>query len=197
MLSGISILGICFLVTRVVLGEFILREELGSKRTHASRFISYYLCCAMILEFQQDVFTLISVISVPIMLMAFLFFDIPFYFKDCSKLMPKKGWQILERLTLHPPSILFGIYFYFSHRMYWIFYFQLFTISNFLCGCLLGLVPLFLFDPRILVKEEYPRGVIILIGTIVNIIGNIIFFILNANTRGFFEWARYNNYNWW
>jgi hypothetical protein len=179
------IVGTIFLLFRLWLCEIKLHEVLGNKRGHTSRFISYYFGLAMILNFSVNVFTLISVISAPAMIFAVLYFDISFFLNEGREDIPLKFWQIVERLTLHIPLIVFGIFYYaYSPALE---YFQLFTIPKFGVALLLAGIPMFGFDPRISKKADWPRGPFILGGAILDIIGNIWFFLNLAQTRGYFE----------
>lgn len=173
---------------RFWLCEFKLNEDLGPKRGHTSRYITYYFLIAMVLDFQNNLLTLITIVSAPAMVMAFLFFDLPFYFQDCTKPMQNKGWLIIERLTLHPPVFLYTIYFYATQNR--LFFFELYNFSNFIIAMILVLIPLFLFDPRIVKKEDWPRGLFMVIGSIIDILGNLWFYsnlAINSDYPRFFD----------
>ncbi|WP_457558166.1 hypothetical protein [Candidatus Harpocratesius sp.] len=170
----VQIAGALGFLFRFWLCEFKLDKDLNQKRGHTSRFINYYFLIAMITGFDNNLFTLITVVSAPAMVMAFLFFDLPFYFQDCRYSMTNKGWLILERLTVHPPVFLYTVYFYATQSR--LFYFQLFTFHNLILAIVLVLIPLFAFDPRVTKKEDWPRGLFMVIGAIIDIIGNIWFY---------------------
>lgn len=170
----LSLCGALFVIFRIWVTEVKLRKELGNKRGHTSRFISLFFFIAMLLNFENNVFTLISVVGAPAMLMAFFAFDVPYYIKDVRLIKEKKFWLILERLTMHPPAVIFAVYFYSYARID--FYLTLFTIPKF-CGALILVVgPLFLFDPRVTKREDWPRGPACIIGAILSIVGNLIFY---------------------
>ncbi len=178
--------GTIFLLFRLWLCEWHLRDLLKGKRAHTSRFCSYYLAIAMILNIEPNVFTLISVVSAPAMVMASLAFDVPFlFFNEGRRDIPKKSWQIIERLTMHLPIILFGVYYY-THALL-LDYFQMFTISKLVVAIIITCGPMFLFDPRITKKEDWPRGLFIVGGAIIDVIGNIWFYISLAKRYNYFE----------
>ncbi|MHA1612572.1 MAG: hypothetical protein ACTSVZ_09015 [Promethearchaeota archaeon] len=184
----LQIAGAMALVFRLWLCEFKLKKDLGGKRGHTSRFINYYFLIAMCLDFQNNLMTLLTIVTAPAMVMAFLFFDIPFYIQDCRRPMENKGWLIIERLTLHPPVFLYAVYFYaFQTRL---FYFELFTIPNLIFSMFLVVIPMFFLDPRVTKKEDWPRGLFIVIGSVVDIIGNVWFYsdlALESNYPRFFD----------
>ena len=180
------LLGIIFLLVRLWLSEVYLRDILKNKRYHTSRLCAYYLGIAMLSNFQNNVFTLISVVSAPAMVLALILFDFPFLFlNEGREDIPKKFWQIIERLTVHLPLIVFGILFYrFASALS---YLELFTIPKFIVALILTCIPMFLFDPRVVKKEDWPRGPIIVIGALTDVIGNLCFFYYLATDRGYFE----------
>ncbi|MHA1886426.1 MAG: hypothetical protein ACTSX0_00210 [Promethearchaeota archaeon] len=171
---AIQIIGAIGFLFRFWLVELKLDQDLNHKRGHTSRFINYYFLIAMITDFGNNLFTLISVVSAPAMVMAFFFFDFPFYFKDCLHPMKKKGWLILERLTLHPPVFIYAIYFYATQTLK--FFFDLYNLSNLVISLVLVLIPLFVIDPRVVKREDWPRGLFMVLGAIIDVAGNLIFY---------------------
>jgi len=171
------ICGILFLLFRFWLCEGYLRDILKNKRGHTSRFISYYFGIAMLLNFDVNVFTLISVFSTGAMIFALVAFDVPFiFFNDAQQKIPKKVWQIIERLTMHIPPIIFGVYYYLFSPTSHVDYFLLFTIPQFVFALLFTGIPMFVIDPRVVKKEDWPRGPAIVIALLLSIIGNIVVF---------------------
>ena len=184
----LSLCGAICVIFRIWVTEVKLRGELGNKRGHTSRFISLYFFIAMLLNFENNVFTMISVIGAPAMLMAFFAFDVPYYIKDAPLIQEKKFWLILERLTMHPPSIIYAVYFY--RHVTGLFYLKLFTLPNFFGALILVVGPLFLFDPRVTKKEDWPRGPACIIGALLDIIGNLWFFFFFAKKTGYLEYLQ-------
>ena len=122
------------------------------------------------------------------MIIAVFAFDVPFlFFNEGRRKIPKKFWQIIERLTMHIPLIIFGVYYYFVYQPEAILYFQLFTLDKFITALLLVCIPMFLFDPRITKKEDWPRGLFIVGGALIDVVGNILFFLWLADQRKFFD----------
>ena len=181
----ISFLGFVGLALRIWLTEVKLRDILGTKRFHLSRFCSYFFLLAMIWSFNNSVFLLITIYSAPAMLLSFFIFDIPFLIRDVPRLTRYRGWQIIERLTVHIPIVVYGVYFYFTAPL--LTYFQLLTIINFFLGIALTAIPLLVLDPRIRKREDWPRGPALLIGMVLAIIGNVAFYIYKAIQRNFVD----------
>ena len=171
----VSIFGVVAFLFRFWLAEIKLHDILGTKRRHLSRLCSYYFLLAMIWGFESSVFLLITVFSAPAMLISFFIFDVPFLIKDIPKLTENRGWQIIERLTVHIPIVLYAVYFYFTAGR--LKYFEMLTILTFSFGIALTAVPMILFDPRIRKREDWPRGPILLGGMVVDILGNLWFYI--------------------
>ena len=181
----LQIIGAILVFFRLWIVFIKLDNELGDKKGHVSRFIALYFLIAMMLDFQNNVFTLISVLTAPAMLIAFFAFDVSYYSKDVSELKEKKFWLILERITLHPPVVFYVVYFYFTSSG--IFYLELFTVSKIVAGIIICVGPIFTFDPRVIKKDEWPRGPAIIIGAILVLIGNFTFYYYFAVKTQYFE----------
>jgi hypothetical protein len=108
------IFGIVGLVFRIWLCEIKLKKELEFRSRYVSRFLTYYYFIAMMLSFEVYAFNLMIVISLPMMLIITVFFDIPFMIKfgDKENEVNNRGWLFIERFTLHPPLIITGIYWF-------------------------------------------------------------------------------------
>ena len=173
----LSFFGVMALLFRVWLTEVKLRDILGTKRRHLSRFCNYFFLLAMILSFQNSVFLLITVFSAPAMLISFFIFDVPFLKHDVPRFTPYRGWLIIERLTVHIPIAIYGFYFYLTFDL--IKYFQMLTIVNFGFGIAFTATALLMFDPRIRKREDWPRGPTLL-AMVASIIGNLVYCIALA-----------------
>ena len=164
----LQIMGVIGLIFRFWVTQIRLNEELHVERGHLSRFLTYYFCLALIMDFESGVFTLITVGAGPTMILAFIFFDLPFYwqFKDEPKWKKhQKPWLLLERITLHPPLIIAAIYVYIIGVR------DFFTpVPSFpiMAGSLILVIgAYFLFDPRIRAeRKNTPAGYIILTGAL-------------------------------
>ncbi|MHA1745858.1 MAG: hypothetical protein ACTSWW_07650 [Promethearchaeota archaeon] len=174
----LSFFGVAALLLRVWLTEVKLRDILGTKRFHLSRFCSYFLLLAMIWSFQNSVFLLITIYSAPAMLISFFIFDVPFLIRDVPQITLHRGWQIIERLTVHIPIVIYGVYYYFTAPL--LMYFQMLTIVNFCLGIAFTAIPLIVLDPRIRKREDWPRGPALLIGMVLAILGNLAFYVYKA-----------------
>ncbi len=173
------VIGIIGLIFRIWTSEFRLKEYLGEKRGHTSRFITYYFFISMILDLQFNVFLLISLLSSPAMVMSFFIFDIPYFKNDFQNEARKDRWIIfLERLTLHLPSSIFALYYYGFSNSPVGFFVLMFTLLNFIIGLLAVLLPMFIFDPRVKYKKEWPRGPIVVTGFCLSVVGSVVFYYL-------------------
>jgi hypothetical protein len=181
----LSFFGVVALLFRVWLTEVKLRDILGTKRFHLSRFCSYFFLLAMIWSFQNSVFLLITIYSAPAMLISFFIFDVPFLIRDVPRLTHNRGWQIIERLTVHIPIVIYGVYYYSTAPL--LKYFQLLTIVNFCLGIAFTAIPLIVLDPRISKREDWPRGPALLIGMVLAIIGNLGFYYYKAVTVNYVD----------
>ena len=79
------VIGICFLIFRIWLTEFKLKEELEFRRHYLSRFLNYYYCLALISSFSWDIFNFILISETIAMIIAFIGWDIPFFIKFQNK----------------------------------------------------------------------------------------------------------------
>jgi hypothetical protein len=182
--------GLSFLLFRIWIVNFKLREELGKKQYHISRILIHYFCIALITGFSSNLFTLICVVSMPTMITAFIWFDVPYFrtFNADKSSSAIKNWILVERLTLHLPIIIFSVLFYtFNKRS---FFYTLFTIPNIIIAILICFGPFILIDPRIALKDEYPIGKKLLTAAIFETIG--IFGFLYLLVVGWWPSSFYN-----
>ena len=176
------IIGVCFLIFRVWLTEFKLKDELQFRRHYLSRFLNYYYCFALISGFTWDIFNLILIGETIPMVIALIGWDIPFFvkFKNQDHWEKNKAWLIVERMTLHPPMIGTLIWMY-------IVGFRSFVESSNLIilvsiAVILVFIPYFLLDYR-WTKNFIAKGLFfsfrweILIIAFVSLIITVIYFI--------------------
>jgi hypothetical protein len=160
-------LGAIGFIFRWWLVQYKLKDELAIDRGHLSRVLVYVLCLALLLDFAANVFSLIVVTALPTMVMAFLWFDIPFY-RHTIMIDPlyqkNKVWAIVERLTLHPPMIIAGVYLYVLDITK--IFPGGFPIEVLASGVIIIYGAYLLFDPRITKKQSHPAGYIILLAAI-------------------------------
>ncbi|MHA1746723.1 MAG: hypothetical protein ACTSWW_12040 [Promethearchaeota archaeon] len=106
---GLFSLGIFFLIFRIWITEFKLREELQFRRHYLSRFLNYYYGVALLWGFTANLFNFILIADWLPMIIAFIGWDMPFFikFKRRSYWKNEKNrvWLLIERATLHPPMI--------------------------------------------------------------------------------------------
>jgi len=145
---ALLIIGVLFLIFRIWLIEFKLKDELQFRRHYLSRFLNYYYCFALISSFTWDLFNFILISETIPMIIALIGWDIPFFikFKKQNYWEKNKVWLIIERATLHPPMIGTVIWMFFSGLKTFVDSSNLFIIL--IITLILGLLPYFLLDRR-------------------------------------------------
>lgn len=157
----IMVLGFAYLILRIYLVEFKVKSVLGGQIRFLSRFLAYYTAIAICFNFKHMLFNFIVVGSLPMISIVFFTHDLKFFFELHKEINPKEKSKmyytlLLERLTLHIPLIISGLIMYFSGVTNYIG--LSFGIIPILLGTLMILGPLVLFDPRVLKKEDWPVG---------------------------------------
>ena len=145
---ALLVIGVCFLIFRIWLTEFKLKDELQFRRHYLSRFLNYYYCLALISGFTWDIFNFILISETIGLIIAFIGWDIPFFikFKKQNHWDKNHVWLIIERATLHPPMIGTVIWMYFSELKTFVDSSNL--IIFILITIILGLLPYILLDQR-------------------------------------------------
>ena len=111
----IRLLGLFYLIFRLVLTERILVDELGFQRRFMSRNLNIFLALAWITDYHAQVFSFIVLVAYPVMILSFITSDIRFFkrYHDKTHFMQvtphnKHKWLLIERITLHVPLIITG-----------------------------------------------------------------------------------------
>ena len=145
---ALLIIGVSFLIFRIWLTEFKLKDELQFRRHYLSRFLNYYYCFALISSFSWDLFNFILISETLPLIIALIGWDIPFFikFKNIQHWEKNRIWLIIERTTLHPPMIATVIWMFISGLKSYVDSSNLFLII--IITLLLGLLPYFLLDQR-------------------------------------------------
>ncbi|MHA1474911.1 MAG: hypothetical protein ACTSRX_07985 [Promethearchaeota archaeon] len=145
---ALLIIGVLFLIFRIWLTEFKLKDELQFRRHYLSRFLNYYYCFALISSFTWDLFNFILISETIPLIIALIGWDIPFFikFKKQNYWKKNKVWLIIERATLHPPMIGTVIWMFFSGLKTFVDSSNLIIIL--IITLILGLLPYFLLDRR-------------------------------------------------
>ena len=155
---ALLIIGVSFLIFRIWLTEFKLKEELQFRRHYLSRFLNYYYCIALISSFTWDIFNFVLISETIALIIAFIGWDIPFFirFRKKKYWQKNKAWLIIERATLHPPMIGTVIWMIFSGLKSFVDSSNLILII--IITIILGLFPYFLFDQR-WTKKYIDKGI--------------------------------------
>ncbi len=188
---ALILVGIFGIIFRIWLTEIKLKEQLKYERFFLSRFLVLYCFGAMMLNFKLEVFNLIVTASFPMMFLCIFIFDIPFFYKikHGESVLPQGGqyspekidiWVILEKITLHIPIVILGLYFY-SQGLKTVVFPSL-KISTFVIVLFLVFIPFIFIDPRILKKRDWPDGFWLMFAAICTVIGFYLhFFYININ----------------
>lgn len=109
----LPVIGSVFLIFRIWLSFWKLRDELDFRRLYVSRLVNYYFCIMLIFNLQSVIFNVIVAVCFPAMIFTTMW-DYNFYrkFKTREYWQKNKGWLLVERLTMHPPILICGLYFY-------------------------------------------------------------------------------------
>ena len=164
----ISIIGSMFLIFRIWLCEVRLKDILDFRRHFLSRFASYYFCITLILSFESPIFNFITISSLPLLSIAFLTFDMPFFikYKKENELQENKlnkrdvNWLYIERILLHPPIILANLVIYIMDPKIFLTGFGIDTI---LTSSVLIFGAWFCFDKRAFEKKGTGPAILTLI----------------------------------
>jgi len=145
---ALLIIGVSFLIFRIWLTEFKLRDELQFRRHYLSRFLNYYYCLALISSFTWDIFNFVLISETIALVIAFIGWDIPFFIKFHKQNHWDKNrvWLIIERATLHPPMIVTVILMYIKGLKTFVDSSNLIILI--ILTIILGLIPYFLLDRR-------------------------------------------------
>jgi len=157
----VIIFGVAFLIFRVWLVEFRLVDELQFRRHYLSRFMNYYAGLALVFGLTIDVLNIIVIISFPILVVT-VGWDINFYrnFKNRAYWTKNKRLMLLERLTLHPPVFLLGLFMILAGAQSYICPPNLSIIG---LAAILLYIPFFLFDDRWRKKYSWPQAITIIL----------------------------------
>ncbi len=198
-----SVLGSIGLVFRYWVTNIKIRDLLQHRIGHLSRFLSYIFFIAMILNFENNIFTLMVIGAFPTMIVAFLSFDLNFYnsifrkdwakrleinetgnFKEKHKTQKMRLWIFLERITMHIPLIILGTYFYIEVGVKEFFMPNLHFITI-LIAFIFILGSFFVLDPRWIKFEddgkrnEWPAGLYILIGALLESVFLVLYLFID------------------
>ncbi len=167
------VIGIIYLTLRVYMNEYKVKKELGTHARFLSRFLAYYTAIAFFFDFKHVLFNAIVIGAMPMITIVFITHDLKFFFQTYKELrislsIAKANWMLFERLSLHIPLIVSGIIMY-------IIGFQNFVTTEFgiipiIIGTAMIAVPLIFIDPRVLKKQDWPIGPIMVFSLVVQFI---------------------------
>ena len=180
---ALLIIGVLFLIFRIWLTEFKLKDELQFRRHYLSRFFNYYYCLALISSFTWEIFNFVLISETIALIFALIGWDIPFFikFNKQAHWQKNKAWLIIERATLHPPMIGTVIWMFFSGLRSFVDSSNLILII--IITVILSLLPYFLFDQR-WTKKYITKGVFfsfrweILLIAFISLVIAIVYFLI-------------------
>ncbi|MHA1727634.1 MAG: hypothetical protein ACTSWY_02750 [Promethearchaeota archaeon] len=182
----LPIIGSLFFIFRLWTCEVKSAEFLDYRKHFLSRFGNYYFCIALILNFEIEaqIFNLIILGSLPLLIIAFLTFDVPFFIKcnkennQNQKKIKQKDilWLYIERALLHPPLLIACILMYISDPR---IYVPSFDIIVFITASILVFGIFFAFDERAKLKSlKRGVGIWIFIASFASLIGMCIYLLI-------------------
>jgi hypothetical protein len=153
----LSCTGIIWLVFRIWLPYYKVKDELEFRQMYISRFTNIFAACMLIAGGEAGFLNCILFASFPAIAILSLIYDIPFYTKFSKRTYWKKNkyWVLIERITLHPPVLAVQIWMLIKGISEFIYPGD--YISFILCTAVMIFTTL-LFDPRITQKYHWPRG---------------------------------------
>ncbi|MCP4760965.1 MAG: hypothetical protein GY870_04225 [archaeon] len=164
--------GIIFLIFRIWIGEFRLKNLLEYRRHFISRIGSYYYCFTLIFAFKSEIFNLVLLISLPLQLISLLTLDMNFFikfWKENTDVENKEKFLLyLERVLLHPPLVITSIIMWLIGTSY--FFNPAPFLSSYLVAFILFLIPWFFLDKRSRIISSNTTGVYIFGGVILSFI---------------------------
>ena len=172
----LPLFGVVFLIFRIWICEVRLKDLLDFRRHFLSRFASYYFCIALILDLRNEIFNFIVLGSIPILTIAFLTFDIPFFVKfhkDPGVDEESKFWLYIERIMLHPPILIMGYIVYAFHPRILIPSIQ---FPSVLIAVIIVFTTYIIFDDRALKIEG--TGIWLIIGMAGSLVGVVTYLVL-------------------
>lgn len=147
------------LAFRLWLVERKLVDELQFRRRYLSRIINYYCWLALAFQLQLKPANWVVVAAFPILLVTSVW-DFRFYRRYPGRTYWQKNrrWMLLERLTLHPPLLILGLYLILTNARQYV------TDVGFQpiwAGILLLFLPFILLDERWTHRYNWPQAPIV------------------------------------
>ncbi len=108
------LLGSLYLILRLWLVEFKLKEELEFRRHYLSRMLAYFTGLVILFDYKNMLMNFIIISALPVVIVSIMGWDSLFFvkFKKRTYWKKNKGWLIVERLTMHFPMATVGILLY-------------------------------------------------------------------------------------
>ena len=197
-MSWIGIVGWVMLIFRLWLVEVKLKDKLPVGRRYVSRTANYMYWFSLIYEFKCLGANLVIFYGTPVFIAIFFKWDLFFYryYKKRTDWHDETFWIFTERLTMHPPMIGIGIYYYtqgfFRFNLQAIQYHNVTSVTDwyFISSLIFSVVGTLgfylLWDPRWADKKGWPIGVYVLIFASISVFTHLIYFVIEApNAFGF------------
>jgi len=168
-------IGIVFLIFRFWLSTFKLKDELQFRRFYVSRLVNYFFCFSIIFNLKNPVFNVILAVCFPAMIFTSTW-DVNFYrgFKGRTYWKKNKGWILVERLTMHPPILIGGLFIYLTGIWNYV---PPRNLVVFAIGILFVYPTSYLLDVRLRKRYEWPNGRNLILVMLISTLGFSMYYI--------------------
>ena len=108
------LLGTLYVLFRLWLVEYKLKEELEFRRHYLSRMLAYFTGLVILFDYKNMLMNFIIIIALPVVIVSIIGWDCLFFVKFSKRTYWKKnhGWLLVERITMHFPMTAIGILLY-------------------------------------------------------------------------------------
>jgi len=173
----IPLCGGIFLLFRLWLVFYKLREELLFRSLYVSRLVNFYFCIMLVFNLQSAIFNVIVATCFPAMLFTSVW-DFNFYrkFKSRSYWVKNRPWLIVERITMHPPILISGLYMYIKGIAQFV---PSDNILPFVVGILITFGSSFLLDIRLRKRYNWPNGRNLFLVMVLSTVGFSLYYIFS------------------
>ncbi|MBY9003376.1 MAG: hypothetical protein KGD73_05345 [Candidatus Lokiarchaeota archaeon] len=168
-------IGVLLLIFRFWLSTFKLKDELQFRRFYVSRLVNYFFCLSIIFNFKNPVFNVILAVCFPAMIFTSTW-DVNFYrhFKGRPYWKKNKGWLLVERITMHPPILVGGLFIYITGIWNYV---PPRNLLVFAIGILVVYPSSYFLDIRLRKRYEWPNGRDLLLVMLISTLGFSMYYI--------------------
>ena len=180
MLSDILLpsIGFAFFIFRFWLSTFKLKDELQFRRFYVSRLVNYYFCFSIIFNLKNPIFNVILAVCFPAMVFTSTW-DVNFYrrFKRRTYWKKNRGWLLVERMTMHPPILIGGLFIYLTGIWNYVIPTSQGGLIIFVIAILFFYPSCYFLDVRLRKRYEWPNGRDLLLVMVISTLGFSLYYI--------------------